>query len=156
MSGTRRYRLRTAAFGGIVALAVLTFAVSAGAHSSPGFGTSRGPSSATDPYVLPVAKGVHTKALLTVGDAGAAGNGFEMVGIPDGLGARRTGGNDLFLYMNHELNTTLSEPIVIIDTTALFGADTWLSDVQAHLPTTPPGGPTVTVEDGQLFVMRPR
>ena len=43
----------------------------------------------------------------------------------------------------------------IIDTSALFGADTWLSDVQAHPPTTPPGGPTVTVEDGQLFIMRP-
>ena len=41
----------------------------------------------------------------------------------------------------------------IIDTSALFGADTWLSDVQAHPPTTPPGGPTVTVEDGQLFLM---
>jgi hypothetical protein len=43
----------------------------------------------------------------------------------------------------------------IIDTAAMFGADTWLSDVQAHPPTTPPGGPTVTVEDGQLFLMRP-
>jgi hypothetical protein len=43
----------------------------------------------------------------------------------------------------------------IIDTSALFGADTWLSDVQAHPPTTPPGGPTVTVEDGQLFLLRP-
>jgi hypothetical protein len=43
----------------------------------------------------------------------------------------------------------------IIDASALFGADTWLSDVQAHPPTTAPGGPTVTVEDGQLFVMRP-
>jgi hypothetical protein len=43
----------------------------------------------------------------------------------------------------------------IIDTSALFGADTWLSDVQAHPPTTPPGEPTATVEDGQLFVMRP-
>jgi Bacterial protein of unknown function (DUF839) len=42
----------------------------------------------------------------------------------------------------------------IIDASALFGPDTWLSDVQAHPPTTPPGGATVTVEDGQLFVMR--
>jgi hypothetical protein len=41
----------------------------------------------------------------------------------------------------------------IIDASALFGDDTWLSDAQAHPPTTPPGGPTVTVEDGQLFVM---
>jgi hypothetical protein len=43
----------------------------------------------------------------------------------------------------------------IIDTARMFGADTWLSDVQAHPPTTAPGGSTVTVEDGQLFLMRP-
>jgi Bacterial protein of unknown function (DUF839) len=43
----------------------------------------------------------------------------------------------------------------IIDASAMFGTDTWLSDVQAHPPTTPPAGPTVTVEDGQLFLMRP-
>ena len=44
----------------------------------------------------------------------------------------------------------------IIDASGLFGVNTWLSDVQAHPPTTPPGGdPTVTVEDGQLFLMQP-
>jgi hypothetical protein len=43
----------------------------------------------------------------------------------------------------------------IIDASGLFGADTWLSDVQAHPPTGAPGGPTVTVEDGQLFLLRP-
>ena len=43
----------------------------------------------------------------------------------------------------------------IIDASRLFGADTWLSDVQAHPPTTAPGGSTVTVEDGQLFLLRP-
>jgi hypothetical protein len=43
----------------------------------------------------------------------------------------------------------------IIDASAMFGADSWLSDVQAHPPTAPPGGSTVTVEDGQLFLMRP-
>jgi Bacterial protein of unknown function (DUF839) len=42
----------------------------------------------------------------------------------------------------------------IIDAAALFGPDTWLSDVQAHSPTAAPGGTTVTVEDGQLFLMR--
>jgi hypothetical protein len=41
----------------------------------------------------------------------------------------------------------------IIDTSALFGADTWLSDVQAHPPTTAPA--PGTVEDGQLFLMTP-
>jgi hypothetical protein len=43
----------------------------------------------------------------------------------------------------------------IIDASALFGADSWLSDVQAHPPTGAPGGTTVTVEDGQLFLLRP-
>ena len=43
----------------------------------------------------------------------------------------------------------------VIDTTAIFGADTWVSDVQAHPPTAAPGGSSVTVEDGQLFLMRP-
>jgi hypothetical protein len=103
----RRPRLLTAAAGATLALtSILVFAVSAGAHSPPGAGTSKGPSSATDPYVLPVAEGVHTKALLTVSDSGAAGNGFEMVGIPDGLGARDARGNDFVLYMNHELPAT--------------------------------------------------
>lgn len=43
----------------------------------------------------------------------------------------------------------------IIDASALFGADTWFSDVQAHPPTTAPAGSAVTVEDGQLFLMTP-
>jgi hypothetical protein len=43
----------------------------------------------------------------------------------------------------------------IIDASALFGPDSWLSDVQAHPPTSPPAGATVTVEDGQLFLLRP-
>lgn len=45
----------------------------------------------------------------------------------------------------------------IITASDMFGPDTWLSDVQAHPPTTAPpapGGATVTVEDGQLFLMR--
>jgi hypothetical protein len=43
----------------------------------------------------------------------------------------------------------------IIDGSAMFGAGSWLSDVQAHPPTGAPGGSTVTVEDGQLFLLRP-
>ena len=42
----------------------------------------------------------------------------------------------------------------IITTESMFGPDTGLSDVQAHPPTTAPGGPTTTVEDGQLFMMK--
>jgi hypothetical protein len=45
----------------------------------------------------------------------------------------------------------------IIDASELFGRNTWLSDVQAHSPTAAPGDPTrtITVEDGQLFLLRP-
>jgi len=41
----------------------------------------------------------------------------------------------------------------IIDTSSLFGEDTWLSDVQAHPPTAAPA--PGTDQDGQLFLMRP-
>ena len=41
----------------------------------------------------------------------------------------------------------------IIDASALFGPDWWLSDVQAHPPTPAPAAGTV--EDGQLFLLRP-
>jgi hypothetical protein len=41
----------------------------------------------------------------------------------------------------------------IIDASMLFGANTWLSDVQAHGPTAAPSAGTV--EDGQLFLMTP-
>jgi secreted PhoX family phosphatase len=41
----------------------------------------------------------------------------------------------------------------IIDASSMFGANSWLSDVQAHSPTAPPSAGTV--EDGQLFLMKP-
>jgi serralysin len=41
----------------------------------------------------------------------------------------------------------------IIDASRMFGADSWLFDVQAHPPTTPPF--PNTVEDGQLLLMKP-
>ena len=83
-----------------VAAASLTIALAAPASATSS--TSTGPSSATAPYVLPVADGVHIESLLTVGDAGSASNGYELVGIPDGLGMIRQGAN-LVLYMNQEL-----------------------------------------------------
>jgi hypothetical protein len=39
----------------------------------------------------------------------------------------------------------------IVDASRVFGPDTWLLDVQAHPPTTPPR--ENTVEDGQLVLM---
>jgi hypothetical protein len=68
-----------------------------------GGATATGPNTTTAPYVLPVAGGVDITSLLTVSDAGAAGNGYEMVGIPDGLGARRGPSGGVELFMNQEL-----------------------------------------------------
>lgn len=91
---------------GALALAVLGAALVASTALAAPAGISRGPSTPTDPYVLPVADGVATKSLLTVSDAGAARDGYEMVGIPDGLGAYRQGNSrDFTLLMNHELRT---------------------------------------------------
>jgi hypothetical protein len=72
------------------------------AAGAPGT-TATGPSTTTPPYVLPVAEDVHITSLLTVDDDGSANNGYEMVGIPDGLGAYGSGERTVVLKMNHEL-----------------------------------------------------
>lgn len=84
-------------------IAVVALTTAAAAIAAPG-GTSTGPNTKTAPYLLPVGDGVSVKSLLTVGD-GAAANGYEMVGIPDGLGLVRQapGSRDFTLLMNHEL-----------------------------------------------------
>jgi hypothetical protein len=68
---------------------------------------SRGPSSSADPYVLPVAPGVSTQSLLTVGDNV---NGYKMVGVPDGLGAFDAGGRTFGLLINQEIGKTAGLP----------------------------------------------
>lgn len=60
------------------------------------------PARDTEPYVLAVADGVKITSLLTVDDAGSASNGYEMAGIPDGLGLVKDKHN-LRLFMNHEI-----------------------------------------------------
>jgi len=65
---------------------------------------TRGPSSSQDPYLVPVAPGVETVSILTVGDT--TPDGYRMVGIPDGLGAFRASAGAFSLVMNHELGTT--------------------------------------------------
>ncbi len=51
-------------------------------------------------YAVPTQSGVVIKPIMTVGDKAA--NGYKMVGIPDGLGATRSG-NIITLMMNHEI-----------------------------------------------------
>ena len=55
------------------------------------------------PYVVPVAAGVTTQSILTVGDNVGT---YRMVGIPDGLGAFDNGNGTFTLLMNHELGNT--------------------------------------------------
>jgi len=68
---------------------------------------AQGPSSSATPYLVPVATGVRTVSILTVGDSvnpkldGVTP--YKMVGIPDGLGAFDNGDGTFQLTMNHEL-----------------------------------------------------
>ncbi len=91
--------LSTRSAGALVAAVALT--ALAAPPALAGMSTSKGPSTTKNPYVLPASDGVHIKSLLTVGDQ-PAGNGFRLVGIPDGLGASRDG-NAVDVLMNHEL-----------------------------------------------------
>jgi hypothetical protein len=68
------------------------------AHGSPS--TATGPSTSTEPYLLPSITGAKTVSILSVGDSIG---GYRMVGIPDGLGAYKSGHNDFTLFMNHEI-----------------------------------------------------
>jgi len=94
-------------FAALTTLALVTTATPALADDEHRFGskfvpTMRGPSTTTDPYMIPAANGVRIASLLTVNDAGSAGNGYEMVGIPDGLGVMADDGK-VVAFLNHEL-----------------------------------------------------
>ena len=66
-----------------------------------------GPSTTTEPYLLPSITGARTVSILTVGDSV---QGYRMVGIPDGLGALRSGHREFTVLMNHELPAGLGIP----------------------------------------------
>lgn len=87
------------------ALATLALTAVAVPSALADSGTSRGPSTTKDPYVLPVGDGVHIKSLITTGDR-PADNGYRFVGIPDGLGAVRDG-DAVTVYANHELRSNV-------------------------------------------------
>jgi hypothetical protein len=63
-------------------------------------GVGKGPSTRVEPYLAPSIAGAKVVSILTVGDSA---NGYRMVGIPDGLGAFRSGPKEFTLLMNHEL-----------------------------------------------------
>ncbi len=99
---------RTAVLGAIGLTAVVATAVAVAAITP------------SKPYAVGIAEGYETKPLLTVGDTvpetGNPARQYQMVGIPDGLGAHKGKGRTTVLYMNHELGfdvpsrTTLGEP----------------------------------------------
>jgi autotransporter-associated beta strand protein len=61
-----------------------------------------GPSSSQTPYLTPTAPGWSATSLLTVGDAIG---GYQMIGIPDGLGAFSNGNGTMTVLANHEIGT---------------------------------------------------
>ncbi|MCI0395166.1 MAG: PhoX family protein, partial [Chloroflexi bacterium] len=68
------------------------------------------------PYLKPISASATVMPLLTVGDVrprtGNAGQGFRLVGLPDGLGVYQDGGQ-VRLLANHELGAnTVSAPLV--------------------------------------------
>ncbi len=65
--------------------------------------TAVGPSTTTEPYLRPSIAGVKLVSVLTAGDSVG---GYRMVGIPDGLGAFRSGHGEFTLLMNHEIPGT--------------------------------------------------
>ncbi len=85
-----------------VAAAAATGMIASPAIAAP---PNTGPTTNVDPYILGVGPGVATTSLLTVNDL-PAGNGYRMVGIPDGLGAFLNSNGRVVVQMNHELQAT--------------------------------------------------
>jgi len=82
-----------------------------------------GPSSSATPYIVPVAPGVQSISIMTVGDSVG---GDRMVGIPDGLGGYSNNDGTFTLLMNHELGANVtagnSNPVGIVRDHGAAGA----------------------------------
>lgn len=96
---------RVVAFGAATLASALIATTVAGTAQAKGDGRgSMAPTTTVEPYLRPVAAGVSIQAHLTVDDLPAR-NGYHMVGIPDGLGAFRSGIR-VVAFLNHELTDT--------------------------------------------------
>jgi hypothetical protein len=80
-----------AAIAGVIALAV---AGGASSKKVPGFKTAK------SPYLVPLAPGASVDPIISAGDIVG---GYQMTGIPDGLGAYKDGHDNVQVLMNHEL-----------------------------------------------------
>ncbi len=70
-----------------------------------------------DPYADSLVPEYETKVVMSAGDTvpvtGDSTKSYQMVGIPDGLGAHRNRDGSTTVYMNHELNAAAtSEPVL--------------------------------------------
>ena len=82
-----------------------TILFGAGLASAAAPGTSKGPSTTTDPYVIPVdAAKVQIMSLLTVDDP-TPGAGYVVPGLMDGLGIVPDGTGTYTLVSNHEISS---------------------------------------------------
>lgn len=102
-------RIRPAALA--IAAAASLLGLAANADSPSGFRTL------VQPYAASISPDYWAVPLLSAGDrvplAGDPTKEFQMVGVPDGLGAYPTHGGGAIILMNHEVaGTALSEPIV--------------------------------------------
>lgn len=86
------------------------------ASAAYGQATSKGPSTASTPYVLPTAPGYETISILTVDNTGltpddtvpkVGGGTYGMGGVPDGMGAFDNGDGTFTLLVNHEIPSAL-------------------------------------------------
>ncbi len=82
----------------------LAAAVAAIALAGTAAAQNIGPSTTTEPYVLPTRPGVATTSILTTGDSVG---GYRMVGIPDGAGAWNENHRAFNFVVNHELGQTV-------------------------------------------------
>jgi hypothetical protein len=78
----------------VALLAAAVVAATAPAGNDPGFKTAK------TPYLVPMQPGVEVDPIISTGDIVG---GYQMSGIPDGLGAYKAAGDTLHIFMNHEL-----------------------------------------------------
>jgi hypothetical protein len=93
--------------GVTVVVAVLAVGIAASAWAA----------TSVKPYVVPIGSAYQVVPLWSVGDTVPEtthpSKTFQMIGIPDGLGAHPNANGTTTLYMNHELTqTTLSTPVL--------------------------------------------
>ncbi len=81
----------------------LSIAIALAFAASTSFAAT-GPSSSADSYLQAIAPGVSFTSLLTTGDFVG---GYQMAGIPDGLGAYDNGNGTFTVLLNHELGDTV-------------------------------------------------